>query len=333
MTISKRSMGSIRRRSAGAVFGRRMLAGVAGLVMAGSLGGCRRANETSREATATATATATTAPLSPGCDTVGRVNVGALSALPALSRVASAWLEGGSSDLAAAFRDGGIDPLDGTQAAWICQTPRRSPSGGRELVVTLSGDSAPTLFARLATPKQPGRKLTHERWGAADVLVGERIWVALRDRDLMMATTPDVLRRVLSDPSDVVRPAGDGLLSLTFTGPALADVLSGGQPFRATSLNAVKTLFVELATGADSLIVRLATTDRTAADSLRTALQKFLDTLAGGMKGGGHAPVMASRVDGTDVLVSASFGRPVLDGIAQTLAMRLGARRRHAAAR
>jgi hypothetical protein len=331
MAILKRRMGGIRRCSGGAAFGRRALAGAVCLAVAGSLGGCRRADDKPKEATAAAAAA--TAPLSPGCDTVGRVNVGALSALPEVSRVVSAWLQGGSSDLAAAFQDDGINPLDGMEAAWICQTPRRSPSGGRELAVTLSGDAAPGLFARLATPKQPGRKVTHERWGASDVLVGERAWVALRDRDLVMATTPDVLRRVLADPSDVVRPAGNGLLSLTFSGPALAEVLSGGQPFRAAPLNAVKTLFVELPASADSLTVRLATSDRAAADSLRTALQKFLDTLPGGMKRDGQAPVMASRVEGTDVFVAASFSRHVMDGLAQTLAMRLGARRPRARAR
>jgi hypothetical protein len=261
----------------------------------------------------------------PPCETAGRMNLVALAGIPALGRVISEWLQSGSNELAGAFRNGQIPPLEGMRVARLCQTSRRAPSGSREMAVTLSGNEVPALYARLAAAAPPGKPLRIETWGTAEILTGERTWVALHDGRLVIATTDELLRRLVSGPVDGEIGDDDALLSLSFTGQALADILSGGQPFRAATLNAVRALHVDVGSDGTRLSARLSTSDAPAAAELLAALQKFLDGFKEAMKRGGpQRPIDVSvRGVGADVVVSAVFGKEALDSFVQNLAARV----------
>ncbi|MGH9883958.1 MAG: hypothetical protein ACREBE_00400 [bacterium] len=267
----------------------------------------------------------------PSCDAVGRMNLIALADIPELKSVTSEWLQGRSSELAAVFPDG-LERLGEMQVAHLCQTARRAPSGGRELAVTLTGSSVPALFAHLATAAPTGLPPRAERWGTADVLVGDRRWVALHEGSLVFATTEDVLRRVLSGP--VEDAAGDphALLSLTLTGDSLQDILGGGQPFRVAALNAVRALHIEVGPDGTSLSARLSTADPPAAAALLGPLQTFLEQLRGAMMHRGSAPAveLSARGADADVVVSAKFSSELREQLVQRLAKRVAKSRAHA---
>jgi len=294
--------------------GRAALVLLAGIVSTGVAGtACRRSDPAGSQA----------AP--PPCETTGRMDLVAMATIPELGRVTSEWLQSGSSEVLAAFRDGELRPLEGMGVARLCQTSRRAPSGGREVAVTLSGREAPVLFARLAIATPVGKPVRAETRGSARVLVGERSWVALRGDSLVLATTDDVLRTVLSSPLEDQLGGDRPLMSLTFTGHALADVLNGGQPFRVATLNAVRALHVEIGPDGTSLSARLSTTDPPAAAALLAALQKFLDGFKEAMKRGDRQrPIdVSARGDGTEVVVSASFGKEARDLFVKRLAARV----------
>jgi hypothetical protein len=101
-----------------------------------ALGACRRGTPTAPKADAVVAPTVS-------CEAVGRMNLTALAALPDLGRLTTTWLSTGAPELSAALRDGAIDPLAGMERAQICQTSRRSPTGGREFAVTMSGRALP----------------------------------------------------------------------------------------------------------------------------------------------------------------------------------------------
>jgi hypothetical protein len=281
-----------------------------------ALGACRRGTPTAPKADAVVAPTVS-------CEAVGRMNLTALAALPDLGRLTTTWLSTGAPELSAALRDGAIDPLAGMERAQICQTSRRSPTGGREFAVTMSGPGAPALFGRLAGTPVAGKPVRRQQLAGADLLVSDRTWVALQGPKLVMATTEEILRRVLTPSSDdaVTTGGGDALLSLTFSGGVLQDILAGGRSFRIAALNAIKELRVDFAADGTGLTARLATADNPSAERLRTALEAFLSSLRDTAKPN-SAPAVAARVEGPTVVVTAGFGPQALGRFAQALAMR-----------
>jgi hypothetical protein len=291
----------------------------------GSLGACRRGEQRAPKADAVAAPAVS-------CEAAGRMNLTALAGLPELGRLTTTWLRTGAPELSAALRAGAVDPLDGMERAQICQTSRRSPTtGGREVAVTMSGPGAPALFGRLAGVPVSGRPARRQQIAGADVLVSDRTWVALQGPKLVMATTEEILRRVLTPPpGDALTTAAtsgdDPLLSLTFSGGLLQDILAGGRAFRIAALNAIKELRVDFAADGTGLTARLATADSASAEQLRTALEKFLSALRETAKHDGTTspPDLAARVEGREVVVTAGFGRQALGRFAQAFAMRSG---------
>jgi hypothetical protein len=291
------------------------------LVLVGALGACRRGEQGAPKAEAAAAPAVS-------CEAAGRMNLTALAGVPELARLTSSWLRTGAPALSAALRDGAIDPLEGMERAQICQTSRRSAAGGHEVAVTMSGPGAPALFGRLSGTSVPGKQIRRQQLAGADVLVSDRTWVALQGRKLVMATTEQILGQVLAtSPGDALTAATGGedpLLSLTFSGGMLQDILAGGRAFRIAALNAIKELKVDFAADGTGMTARLATTDATSAEQLRKALASFLTTLGEAAKRDGAAspPELAARVEGRDVVVAAGFGPQVLGRFAQALAMR-----------
>ena len=295
---------------------RRLIPVIAAFVGVAPVAGCRRTEPNPAPA-------ATTVAAAPACDAAGHMNLTALAALPELSRLISTWLQQSSPELATALNDGKINPLEGMERAQIRQTARRSATGGRELAVTMTGNGAPALFARLSGAPASGKTVKRQQLAGADVLSTDCTWVALRNQRLVMATTEEVLGRALSDPGAADAGGDAALLSLTFTGQVLQDILAGGRAFRVTALNAIQALRVDFAADGTGLTSWLKTADHAAAEGLAAPLQKFLEALKESSKqDAGPHPELEARVIGSDVIVTAHFGRQVLDRFAQALALR-----------